>query len=282
MTLDKRSVLITGCSDGGLGAALAIEFHKNGFHVYATARNPSKMKHLASRGVETLTLDVLDDASIKACVAKVPSLDILVNNAGAAYPMPIVDMDIVEAKKLFDLNVWSCIAVTQAFMPALLEGTNAMVVNNTSLAASSPLPFNGAYNPSKAALAMFTAMLRMELEPFGITAVDLRTGQVLSNFGENVAAANSMTLPPNSIYNPAREVVEKTLRQEGIAGQGITAQEWAKGVVKDLMKSKPPAVIWRGKMAWIAWLATMLPDYWLESIPKKMARLDVVEQILKQ
>ena len=77
----KRTVLITGCSDGGLGAALAIAFHEAGLHVYATARNPSKTKDLASRGIETITLDVQDEASIAACANQLPSLNILVNNA---------------------------------------------------------------------------------------------------------------------------------------------------------------------------------------------------------
>src|ERR1700712_4043024 len=121
MSTSKQTVLITGCSDGGLGAALAIAFHEAGLHVYATARNPSKLEEVKSHGIETLTLDVLSDSSIAACVAKLSQLDILVNNAGAAYSMPVTDLAIAEAKKLFDLNVWSYIAVTQAFLPLLLK-----------------------------------------------------------------------------------------------------------------------------------------------------------------
>lgn len=82
MSSHKRTVIITGCSDGGLGAALAISFHEAGLHVYATSRDESKMSGLQARGIETLTLDVLSETSIAACVCKIPSLDILVNNAG--------------------------------------------------------------------------------------------------------------------------------------------------------------------------------------------------------
>ena len=54
-----RTVLITGCSDGGLGAALAIAFHKHRWYrVFATARNTEKMAHLQSLGIDTLELDV--------------------------------------------------------------------------------------------------------------------------------------------------------------------------------------------------------------------------------
>ena len=121
MSSPKRTVLITGCSEGGLGAALAIAFHEAGLRVYATARNPAKMEQLTARGIETLTLNVQSDSSIAACVGKLSSLDILVNNAGATFLMPVVDVSIAEAKKTFELNVWSYIAVTQAFMPLLLE-----------------------------------------------------------------------------------------------------------------------------------------------------------------
>jgi len=121
MSSSKRTVLITGCSDGGLGAALAIAFHKAGLHVYATARNPSKMKQLQSLGIKTLTVDVLSDSSIASCVGQISSLDILVYNAGGAYTMPESAISLLEAKKFFDLNVWSYLAMTQAFLPLLLK-----------------------------------------------------------------------------------------------------------------------------------------------------------------
>jgi len=41
-----KSVLITGCSTGGIGSALVEAFQKRSLHVFATARNPEKMSHL--------------------------------------------------------------------------------------------------------------------------------------------------------------------------------------------------------------------------------------------
>lgn len=76
MSSPKRTVLITGCSDGGLGAGLAIAFHEAGLHVYATARNPAKMRQLEALGIETIILDVQSESSIAACVSKLSSLDI--------------------------------------------------------------------------------------------------------------------------------------------------------------------------------------------------------------
>jgi NADP-dependent 3-hydroxy acid dehydrogenase YdfG len=151
----KRTVLITGCSDGSIGAALATSFHKAGLHVYATTRNPTKMAGLAALGIKTLALDVLDQSSIDAAASKIPNLDILVNNAGSMYAMPFSDLSIAKAKELFEINVWSYLAVTQAFLPLLLK-SKGMIVNQTSGASVLPIPWQSAYNASKAAIAMFS------------------------------------------------------------------------------------------------------------------------------
>jgi hypothetical protein len=87
VSMSRRPVLITGCSDGGLGAALALAFHKARYRVLASARNPSKMASLKAAGIETLALDVLWEESVQACVAEVTNLTTgalyaLVNNAG--------------------------------------------------------------------------------------------------------------------------------------------------------------------------------------------------------
>ena len=87
VTDKRKSVLITGCSPGGIGNALAREFHRNGLRVLATARESETISDLADLGIETLSLVVDNPESVKACHAEVESrlgdkgLDYLVNNA---------------------------------------------------------------------------------------------------------------------------------------------------------------------------------------------------------
>ncbi|KAH8648916.1 hypothetical protein BGZ60DRAFT_463418 [Tricladium varicosporioides] len=282
MSPTKRSVLITGCSEGGLGAALAVAFHNAGLHVYATARNPSKMAHLSSLGIQTLTLDVLASSSISTCVAQLSSLDILINNAGAGYSMPISDLSIPQAKELFDLNVWSYIEVTQAFLPLLLKSERGMVVNQTSVSSVTALPFTSAYNASKAAIAMFSESLRLELAPFNIKVVDLKTGLVQSNLTTNNASRVSQVLPEGSIYTPAKDVMERALRQERFKGQGMKGEVWAKAVVGDLLKNKAPSIIWRGEQACLAWVGSCSPHGMLDGTVKKLSGLDEVERTVRR
>ena len=277
----KRTVLITGCSDGGMGAALAKEFHQAGLHVIATARDVSRMAGLTSIGIETLPLDIQTESSIQACVTKISDLDILINNAGAMYTMPLSDLSIPRAKGLFDINVWGNIAVTQAFLPLLLKSTKPVVVNHTSAGAGMVIPFQSAYNASKAAMSVMSNAMRLELNAFGITIVELRTGGVKTNIAKNVQAQQPQ-LPDGSIYTPAKELVEKALMYEWFEGMGVTPEQWAKEVVADLLKKNPPSVIWRGESAWGAWFGSFFPVAWFDGMLKKMVGLDKIEDIIRK
>lgn len=281
-TPSKRSVLITGCSDGGLGAALAIAFHEAGLKVYATARDVSKMAHIALLGIETLPLDVLSETSIAACVGKLSSLDILVNNAGAMMTMPVADASIPDAKKLFDVNVWAYVAMVQAFLPLLLKSPKAIIINQTSLSSVTSVPFLSVYSASKAAVAMFSNGMRLELECFGITVIDLKTGVVRSNLIKNIAETKTTSLPPNSIYNPAKDVVEKALRQDEFSEGGMLSDQWAKLIVQDVLKKNPPALIWRGESAMLARIGSIMPFGMFDGHVKKLTGMDVVEQIVRK
>jgi 1-acylglycerone phosphate reductase len=93
----QKTVLITGCSKGGIGDALAQEFHRKGLRVFATARNPDKIKHLEALGINIFVFDVIDEVSIKNAVEIVNqstggTLDLLVNNSGAGNDSHIITL----------------------------------------------------------------------------------------------------------------------------------------------------------------------------------------------
>lgn len=285
-----------------MGAALAIEFHKAGHRVFASGRNLSKLSQLTKQGIETLHLDVTSAPSIATAVAVVSSslsaegsggLNMLINNAAGSYTMPIVDASLDEARALFDVNVWSHIAVTQAFLPLLLRSTTtltkdhhpaqAMIVNHTSVGSLAALPFQGIYNASKAALAMLSETMRLELAAFSIGVVDLKTAGVQTNIiANNNVNAKAERLPLGSIYEPARNVVEEAMSQEGLKDRGIPAEQWAAEVVSLLLGKNPPAVIWKGEGASLVRLAVGMPGRIFEGTIKKMTKLDVVERLIKE
>jgi 1-acylglycerone phosphate reductase len=292
----RRTVVITGCSDGSLGAALAQAFHLANWRVFATARNLNKLTECRATGIETLALDVTSESSISACAKEVAaltngSLDALINNAGAGYSMPVLDVDADEFARLFALNCISIAITAKAFFPLLLQAANSsqfvpIVANHTSISsvAGLPLPFVGPYSATKAAAAMLSDTLRLELAPFGIYVVDIKTGVVRSKFYENQNSnTTKTTLPDDSIYNISRDVVERAIHGSRPSSDFEDAAIWAKNVVHDLEKSRrPPLQIWRGTLARTVRLASSMPVGWLDTMMKKRTGLDVIEQKWKE
>ena len=201
----QRTALITGCSSG-IGAALALELHKQGLRVYATARRPETLAPLAQQGIATLALDVNDDASIEAAMAhietEVGSLDMLVNNAGFSQVGPVIDLTREDLRAQYETNVIAPVVMCRAALPLLRKAAGsageALVVNVGSIVGLFTTPFAGAYCSSKAAIHSLSDALRMELSPFGIRVVMIQPGGVRSAFGDHAEAA--MRLPEDSVF----------------------------------------------------------------------------------
>ena len=141
-----KSVLISGCSVGGIGSGLAEAFQKRGLQVFATARTASKMSHLENLpNVTLITLDVTSPSSITDALKVVEAktggaLDYLVNNSGLGYVMPTLDLDIAQGKRLFDVNFWGALAVIQAFAPLVIAARGS-IVNISSVGGHVSPPF---------------------------------------------------------------------------------------------------------------------------------------------
>ncbi len=141
-----KTVLVTGCSAGGIGAAIALSLAKRSHHVFATVRNASKIPPELSSlpNVTVLSLDVKSPASVAEAVQAVAAsgrtLDVLVNNAGAGYSAPVLDIDIEEAKQVYDANVWGVVRVIQAFADQLIK-SKGRIVNMSSCGAAVNTPW---------------------------------------------------------------------------------------------------------------------------------------------
>lgn len=299
MTTSKRTVLITGCSDGSLGAALAKAIHANdSYHVIATARFTAKMSDLKSAGITTLEIDVLSTDSVSAAVDRVSSLtngslDMLINSAGGGHYQPFLHLNLNSARALFDVNVWGYLAVTQAFLPLLLKNASpapgskkGVIVNQTSISSVLRTPYHSAYSASKAAMAMFNDIQRLELAPLGIKVVDLKTGSTTSNFQEN--KSNPYELPADSPYMPIKEQVMEVISGRKTEAYAEDQEEWARNVASELLvePEKLPAQVWRGGMAgtikWTSGLDGALPAALTDGKFQELGGLDELEKIMAE
>ena len=204
--------------------------------------------------------------------------------------MPLADASIEKGRELFELNVWAVLRVTQAFLPLLMKSTHGgMIVNNTSIGSVVSAPLLGVYNASKAAAASMTAALRLELQPFGIKVIDMKTGAVKSQFFQNQklssnnnTASAGTKLPANTMYAPARADIERILDGAGMEPTMVESDVWAKAVVRDLLGTSPAPVIWRGGNATLVRFSTFLPQWVLDRLLKQVGGIDIVEKRLKE
>ena len=258
MTMEgKKTVLITGCSPGGIGHALAMLFHSKGLHVFATARSETAVTDLNALGMEALQLEVTSPESVAEVERHVSkrtngSLDFLVNNAGRNYTIPALDVDFSEVQALFETNVFSVMRMCQAFAPLLIQAKGT-IIQIGSVAAEIPYVFGSAYNASKAALHAYSDTLRVELAPFSVNVMVVVTGGVKSNI-----ARTHRELPDGSLYHPIEpEYQRRQLHSQEGAMEGTI---YAEGVVGAALMKKPARSLWKGHQAWSIWLLlTLLP-----------------------
>ena len=265
--MTPKTALITGCSAGGIGSALAEAFQRREIHVFATARDLSKMSHLQTLShVTLLQLDPTSASSVQAGVEHVKgqtggTLDFLVNNAGQTIIMPTLDFDIDKAKSMYHINVWGMVRVTQAFTP-LVIAAKGTIINISSIAPCVHTPWmgelcfksfhgryitderKGLYTGSKAAMTAITDTLRLELAPFGVKVVTVITGAVNTNTLSNGV---NFELPADSIYKS----IEKEIAARARGEDGTPRMEpsvFAEKVVADILQGANWQ-IWRGGYA---------------------------------
>ena len=242
-----KNVIITGCSTG-IGKQLALEFHKKGCEVIATARRPESMNELKELGIETIKLDINDKANIKEAadylLNKVGKIDILVNNAGYAEMGPLIELPDEALEKQFRTNVTSQIVITKAFLLLMKHG-NSVIANIGSVSGDFATPFAGAYCASKAAINSLSDALRMELKPFGINVVCVRPGAIESEFGNTAHKQVSKWLSDHSMYSK----IEKAIYDRTKASQDnpTPLKVFASKLVRELLKKNPKPVIRLGR-----------------------------------
>ncbi|KAH8158937.1 hypothetical protein CIB48_g9310 [Xylaria polymorpha] len=269
----QKTVLVTGCTPGGIGHSICLEYHRQGLHVIATARRPDVLAELAELGMSTVALDVTDPESIKKCheeVAKINGgkLDILVNNAGRTHTHPALDISLPDVRATFETNVFSIMAMVQAFIDQLIAA-KGLIINLSSLSSITPYLFGSVYCASKAAVSAYSRTLRLELAPFGVRVMVSMTGTVRSN----TASQGHRILPENSLYQKVKHIFEWRLAFSQNSNT-MDTETFAKKLVADSLRSESPVWLrslfgrpdwfWYGGMASSAWLGHSVGEWLID------------------
>eukprot|EP00938_MAST-03A_sp_MAST-3A-sp1_P004658 g4658.t1 len=195
---EGNAVLITGSSTG-IGRHAAVYLAERGFVVYAGVRKESDEKSLNElklKNLRPIRIDVTSTSSIleakRIIESESQNLVGLVNNAGINKELPIEVQRLENMRKVFDVNVFGLVEVTQAFLPMLKQHAGSRIINIGSVAGSIAVPMKGTYAASKHALEALSDAMRMELSRFDVSVSLIKPAYVRSKIAEKQVGANAV------------------------------------------------------------------------------------------
>jgi len=190
--MQPRVALVTGAGSG-IGRAVAITLAGAGYAVALAGRRTAPLEETASLASGTtlvLAVDVTDAAAVASMVdqtvARFGRLDVLFNNAGtAAPPTPVAELAPEVWRRVIDTNLTGAFLCAQAAFRAMQAQSpqGGRIINNGSIASSTPRPNMAAYTASKHAVTGLTKSLSLEGRRYQIACGQIDIGNVQTNLG---------------------------------------------------------------------------------------------------
>lgn len=178
--------VVTGGASG-IGFAIARKFKDDGWAVVIVDRDASAcaIAHAALAEDGRARVVVADvgtpegaRAAVEAAVESFGRIDCLCNNA-AVHPLETIDDHRLDTwRETFRVNVDGTMLCSQAAIPHLKVEGGGTIINIGSISGVSPYAGGAAYAASKAAIAMLTRVLALELGPFGVTVNCIAPGAI--------------------------------------------------------------------------------------------------------
>ncbi|MET8474295.1 SDR family oxidoreductase [Streptomyces sp. NPDC006422] len=227
----RGRALVTGASSG-IGAAVAAALVRRGYTVYGTSRDPRKVVSPVP-GVEYLPLDLADEESIEACARAVGEVDVLVNNAGESQSGPFEELPMDAVRRLFQLNVFGAVRLSQLLLPGMRERRRGRVVMVGSMLASFPLAYRSSYVASKAAIKGFASAARREYAPYGVGITTVEPGSIATGISER----RTQYVAEDSPFRKAYDTMLTALNAN--EASGIPAEKVAARIVTAIEANRP-------------------------------------------
>ncbi|MGB6684100.1 MAG: SDR family oxidoreductase [Candidatus Acidiferrum sp.] len=273
----QKSVLITGATDG-LGKATALLLARRGYRVFAAGRSVEKRAQLdvlAREGklpLETLELDVCNDASVQqavaAVLAKAGSIDFLINNAGVNFTASVEDLRLEDWRRQFETNFFGVLRVTQAVVPHMRARRSGRIVMMSSVSGFVTAPTQGAYSSSKFALEAMSNALRLELYPFGVQVVLIEPGYIVTGIQQ---AALELSKPYLNQMNTGPYAPLYARFFESVTGSRAqsktTPEDCAQVILKSIETPDPRVRYLVTQLAFVAkWCKRLLSDKAVDAV----------------
>ena len=198
MEIDGSVCIVTGASSG-IGAATARLLSGLGAQVVLAARRTERLETLARElpGSLTITTDVTSAEQIERLVARTVDtygrVDVLVNNAGQGLHVPLEELDTVDLRAVFELNVVAPLVGMQAVVPLMRSGSGGSIVNVSSATSLRVFSGLGGYSATKAALNMLSQVAGLEFASAGIGVAVVYPSVTATEFHQRLRAGHLVT-----------------------------------------------------------------------------------------
>ncbi|MFC6285796.1 SDR family NAD(P)-dependent oxidoreductase [Nocardioides sp. GCM10027113] len=225
MQIEGKVFVVTG-GGNGIGREVVLQLLRRGARVAVVdvrAESLEKCSQLAGSAAERLSthaVDLTDRAAVEALpedvVAAHGQVDGLLNVAGIIQPfVRLADLDWAEVERVLDVNLWSVLHTTKAFLPWLTARPEACIVNVSSMGAFAPVPGQTVYSASKAAVTLLSEGLYAELRDTPVAVTTVFPGgtdtAIAANSGVTVPGmsdAQRSSFPTTSVEDAAGKIVE--------------------------------------------------------------------------
>ena len=244
--MNKKTIFITGATSG-IGLKMTEMCIAKGYTVYATGRNESSLKTLASIGAHVIQADLRHIEDIDRVVAALPEIDVAILNAGLGIFGNVYDLSDEEIDTMLDTNVRATIYLTKRLAPKMMERGSGHFIYISSQAGKVATRKASVYAASKHAITGFLNGVRLELAPYNIHVTGIYPGPIDTPFLQKADATNAyrdaikaFLIEPEKVAREVVRTIERPVRELNLPRvMGLTAKFYAvaPGLVEKLGKS---------------------------------------------
>src|ERR1051326_4608648 len=179
-----KVALVTGAGSG-IGRAVSIALHENGWSVVLAGRRAHELEKTAGRAARSLVVptDVGKPDAVRALFKRIRDvfgrLDLLFNNAGTGAPaVPMEDLTFEQWTAVVDVNLTGAFLCAQEAIK-LMKSQKPMggrIINNGSISAHAPRPNSVPYTATKHAITGLTKSTSLDCRKYDIACGQIDIG----------------------------------------------------------------------------------------------------------
>ncbi len=249
----NKTAILVGASSG-IGRETALKLSARGYRAYNISRTPFKGER-----VQSVTADAAQEGEIERAIRglgeELGAFDLLVYSAGFSMAAPLEYAKSGDYRYLFEVNYFGAIEAIRAGAPYLKKRGGKIVLVG-SMGGEMPIPFDGFYSSSKAALAMLAREADLELRPYGVRVSALLPGGTATDF------TFSRRVYPDEESGPYSPPLKKASAALANMEQGgMDPSLVADSILRLIEKRNPPTVSAAGgKNTALRYAYKMLPE----------------------